>query len=207
MIKAVLFDLDGVLVDAVRLHQQAFIDAIAPYRHITEEEHMRDLNGLSTRKKLEKLGIPEELREEIYNKKQEKTYELIPKIIKEIPEVTETIKKIKEMKIPFAVCSNCIRKTTEVLTAQVNITDFEFLLSNQDVSVSKPNPEMYLKAMEILSLPKSEVLIVEDSPIGLEAARASGAHVCEIKNPYDIKKVLKYIDEINNNSKQDIYHQ
>ena len=207
MIKAVLFDLDGVLVDAVRLHQQAFIEAISPYKYITEEEHMRDLNGLSTRKKLEKLGIPEELREEIYNKKQEKTYELIPKIIKEIPEVTETIKKIKEMKIPFAVCSNCIRKTTEVLTAQVNITDFEFLLSNQDVSVSKPNPEMYLKAMEILSLPKSEVLIVEDSPIGLEAARASGAHVCEIKNPYDIKKVLKYIDEINNNSKQDIYHQ
>ena len=152
MIKAVLFDLDGVLVDAVKLHQQAFIEAILPYRYMSEEEHMRDFNGIPTKKKLEKLGFSEELKEIIYERKQEKTILLIRKTIKEIPQVTETINKIREMEIPFAVCSNSIRQSLEEFLSQVNINGFSFLISNQDVEKSKPDPEMYLKAMEKLGL-------------------------------------------------------
>ncbi len=194
MVKFILFDLDGVLVDAVRLHQQAFIQAIAPYRHISEEEHMMHLNALPTRKKIEKLKIPEELVEEIYNRKQEITFNLIPRFIKEIHQVKNVIEKIKERKIPFAVCSNSIRKSTELLLRQAGIEGFEFFLSNQDVENPKPHPEMYLKAIEKTGLDKSEVLIVEDSPIGFEAAYKSGAKVCRIKNPWDIEKVLDYLD-------------
>jgi len=198
MIKAVLFDLDGVLVDAVKLHQQAFIDALIPYRYITEEEHMLNLNGLPTKKKLEKLGIQQELTEEIYNKKQEITFRLIPKFIKPIPEVVETIAKLKFFGIPFAVCSNSIRKSTGLLLEYGGIEGFEFFISNQDVEKAKPDPEMYIKAIEKIGLDKSEVLIVEDSPVGLEAAYKCGANVCQINNPYEIKKVLEVIDENNN---------
>ena len=102
------------------------------------------------------------------------------------------------MKIPFVVCSNSIRQSLELFLSQVNITGFEFLISNQDVEKPKPDPEMYLKSIEKLGLDKSEVLIVEDSPVGLEAAYASGAKVCKIKNPYEIEKVLEAIEEHNN---------
>ncbi len=198
MIKAVLFDLDGVLVDAVRLHQQAFIEALSPNRYITEEEHMRDLNGLPTKKKLEKLNIPEELRENIYNRKQEITFRIIPKFISPISQVTSTIQKIKELGIKFAVCSNSIRKSTELLLKHGGVDGFEFFLSNQDVTNPKPDPEIYLKAMEKLGLDKSEVIIVEDAPVGLQAAYNSGAKVFRVNNPYELNKLIDFLNDYNN---------
>ena len=65
MIKAILFDLDGVLVDAVKLHEKAFLEAVKPYREIDEEYHINHLNGLPTKKKLEKLIMNRQTRQEI----------------------------------------------------------------------------------------------------------------------------------------------
>ncbi len=197
MIKAVLFDLDGVLVDAVKLHQKAFIESVKPYKEITEEYHMQYLNGIPTKKKLEKLGFYTDLIEKINAEKQEITFKLIPELITPIPEVLEVINEIKKMQIPFAVCSNSIRKSTELLLLHGGVNDFKFIISNQEVIHPKPDPEMYLKAIERMKLDKSEVLIVEDSPVGLEAANKSGANVCQIKDPYDIKRVLDELNRIN----------
>ena len=196
MIKAILFDLDGVLVDAVKLHEKAFLEAVRPHKEISEEYHMQNLNGLPTKKKLEKLGFYKDLIEEINAKKQEITFQLIPKHIKPIPEVLAVIEEVKNREIPFCVCSNSIRKSTELLVEHAGVSGAVFLLSNQEVINHKPSPEMYLKAMERLGLTKEDVLIVEDSPVGLEAARATGAKVCQIANPYDIEKVLKTLDEL-----------
>lgn len=191
MIKSVLFDLDGVLVDAVKLHEKAFLEAVSQYKEISEEYHQKHLNGLPTKKKLEKLGFYADQIEEINGKKQEITFELIPKIIRPIPEVLKVVAEIKRRNIPFAVCSNSIRKSCELLLEYAGVSGFEFIISNQEVVHPKPNPEMYIKGIERLRLKPEEVLIVEDSPVGLEAAYATGAHVCEIKNPYDIRKVLE----------------
>ena len=197
MIKGVLFDLDGVLVDAVKLHQKAFIEAVKPYKEITEEYHMQYLNGIPTKKKLEKLGFYTDLIEKINVKKQEITFKLIPELIKPVSEVLEVISKIKKMQMPFAVCSNSIKKSTELLLSYGGIEGFQFMISNQEVINPKPDPEMYIKAIDRLKLTKSEVLIVEDSPVGLEAANKSGANVCQIKNPYDIRKVLEELKGFN----------
>lgn len=200
MIRYILFDLDGVLVDAVKLHQQAFLEAVTLFRYVSEEEHMRELNALPTKKKLEKLGVPDSLREEIYNKKQEITLRLIPKFILPVKKVIGTINEIKKRNIRFAVCSNSIRKSTELLLRYGGVDGFDFFLSNQDVINPKPNPEIYIKAMEKLGCQKSEVLIVEDSPIGVKAGVDSGANVLQINNPFKINKVLEVLDEYNNPS-------
>ncbi|MBI2629008.1 HAD family phosphatase [Candidatus Pacearchaeota archaeon] len=197
MIKAVLFDLDGVLVDAVKLHQKAFIEAVKPYKEITEEYHMKYLNGIPTKKKLEKLGFYTDLIEKINAEKQEITFKLIPEMINPIPEVLEVINEIKKLQIPFCVCSNSIRKSTELLLLHGGVDGFQFIISNQEVINPKPDPEMYLKAIERLKLDKSEILIVEDSPVGMEAANKSGANVCQIKNPSDIKRVLEELEKFN----------
>lgn len=197
MIKAILFDLDGVLVDAVNLHQKAFLEAVKPYKEIDEKYHMENLNGLPTKKKLEKLGFYRDMIEKINSEKQEITFKLIPKTIKPIKEVVEVVEEVKKMGIPFAVCSNSIRKSTELLVEAGGIQGAEFLISNQEVVNPKPHPEMYLKAIQRLGLNKEEILIVEDSPVGLEAARVTGANVCQIENPYDIGKVLKVLEDNN----------
>ena len=194
MIKAILFDLDGVLVDAVYLHQKAFIEAIRPYKEITGEYHMQHLNGLPTRKKLEKLGFTTDLIEEINAKKQEITFDLISTTIKPIQKVNDIINEIKKRDLKFAVCSNSIRKTIELFLEAAKIEGYEFIISNQEVINPKPNPEMYLKAIKRIGLEKSEVLIVEDSPVGLEAANKTGAKVCQINNPNDIGKVISFLD-------------
>lgn len=130
MIKAILFDLDGVLVDAVKLHQRAFLEAVRPYKEITEEYHMQYLNGLPTKKKLEKLGFNLDIIEEINKAKQELTFKLIPEYIKPIPQVIKVINEVKKRKILFAVCSNSIRKSTELLLEYGGIKGFEFIISN-----------------------------------------------------------------------------
>ncbi|MEM2954849.1 MAG: HAD-IA family hydrolase, partial [Candidatus Nanoarchaeia archaeon] len=77
------------------------------------------------------------------------------------------------------------------------IEGYEFIISNQEVINPKPHPEMYQKAIERLGLygiRKDEILIVEDSPVGTAAAEASGAKVLKIANPYEIKKVIEYLN-------------
>lgn len=193
MIKAIAFDLDGVLVEAVGMHQRAFLEAVKPYREISEEYHMRYLNGLPTKKKLEKLGFGNDDIENINKEKQEITFKLIPVFIKPIKEVEQVLSEVKKRGIPFAVCTNSIRKSTELMLESAKIEGFKFIISNQEVISPKPDPEVYLKAIERFGLDKSEVLIVEDAPVGIEAARKSGAQICEIKNPYDIGKVMDYL--------------
>jgi HAD superfamily hydrolase (TIGR01509 family) len=195
MIKAIIFDLDGVLVDAVKLHEDAFIESVKPYKEITSEYHTLHLNGLPTKKKLEKLNFNFEQIEEINKIKQEITFQLIPKLIKPIKEVSLLIEEIKKRGLPFAVCSNSIRKSIELFLEYSQIEGFEFIISNQEVINPKPNPEMYNRAIERLGLDKSEILIVEDSPVGLEAAEKSGAKICKIKNPFDISRVIGYLNE------------
>lgn len=200
MIKAILFDLDGVLVDAVRLHEIAFLEAVKPYKEVSREYHARVLNGLPTKKKLEKLGFYNDIIEEINKKKQEITFSLIPNMIQPVPKVQEVIKEVKVRGIPFAICSNAIRESVELLLKAGGVEGHSFIISNQEVINPKPDPEMYLKAITRMGLDGSEILIVEDSPHGLEAAKRSGAKVCQISDPQDIGKVLECLDEYNNSS-------
>ena len=188
---------DGVLIDAVDLHQKAFIEAVRPYKEIDENYHMKYLNGIPTKKKLEKLGFNTDLIEEINCKKQEATFKLIKEIINPIEVVTNVIMEIKKRKIPFAVCSNSIRKSIELFLEYANIDGEEFIISNQDVINPKPDPEMYLKAMQLLQFSKEEILIVEDSPVGIQAAQAAGGILCKVANPYDLNKVINMLDELN----------
>ena len=194
MIKAVLFDLDGVLVEAVDLHRIAFLEALRPHKEVSEEYHQEHLNGLPTKKKLERLGFYNDQIEEINSKKQEITFDLIPDMIKPVPEVLHVVNHLKKNSIPFAVCCNSIRKSCEMLLEYAGVEGFDFIISNQEVVYPKPHPEMYVQAIHRLGLRPEEVLIVEDSPVGLEAAYATGAQVCEIKNPRDIGKVLEVLE-------------
>ena len=81
-----------------------------------------------------------------------------------------------------------------MLLEHAGVQGYEFIISNQEVIYPKPHPEIYVQAIHRLGLLPEEVLIVEDSPVGLEAAYATGAQVCEIQNPRDIGKVLEVLE-------------
>jgi len=192
MIKAVLFDLDGVLVDAREWHYDALNRALGLFGYtITRQEHDSFYNGLPTYKKLEKLTqekqLPASLHNLIYDIKQNYTRRYVHSDTRPSFDKHLMLKRLKNSGIKLAVCSNSIRESVEVMLKNAMLLEyFDLLLSNQDVTQNKPHPEIYLTAMEKLSVRPEETIIVEDAPHGIESARASGAHVVVVDNANDV---------------------
>ncbi len=201
-IKAILFDMDGVLVDATEWHYEAMNRALGLFGYsISRYDHLSTYNGLPTRKKLEMLSVqtnlPPATHGLISRVKQAYTKEEILAKCRPIFEIEYMLSRLKRDGYRLAVCSNSIRETVEIMTRQSGIYDyFEFMISNEDVSKPKPDPEIYTAALTRLKLAPQEVIIVEDAPHGLEAARKSGAHVLHVDGVHEVEygRVKKFID-------------
>lgn len=193
MIKLVIFDLDGVLVEAKEIHYESLNEAINrvtndPSMEIGWEEHLSIYDGRKTTQKLEMLtekkGLDSSLHQEIWNVKQDITIEKLRQL--EIDQrLVEMFQKLSDFKI--ACCSNSIRKTVLTVLAKLGLMEYmDLIISNEDVKNSKPHPEMYWKAMSVMKVLPEETLIVEDSPPGLLAASRSRAHILRVNNPKDL---------------------
>jgi HAD superfamily hydrolase (TIGR01509 family) len=182
----VLFDLDGVLVDATEWHYEALNRALRLFGFdITRYEHLSSYNGLPTRKKLEMLtvekGLPSAIHDMLNRLKQVYTREEILTKCRPAFEKEYMLSRLKREGLRLAVCSNSIRESVRLMVHQSGLTEyFDLLVSNEDVSKPKPDPEIYTTAMSRVGTAPEETLIVEDAPHGIEAARQSGAHVCEV---------------------------
>ena len=192
MIKAVIFDMDGVLIDAKDWHYEALNKALKHFgQEINRYEHLVTFDGLPTKKKLEMLTmegrIPKGLHAFIDELKQQYTMEIIYNKCKPIFHHQYALSKLKNEGFELAVCSNSIRKTIEVMMEKSSLAPYlSFFLSNQDVVKGKPDPEIYTKAIQKLNLKPEECLVVEDNENGVKAAKASGAHLLHVNNIYDV---------------------
>ena len=192
MIKLVLFDLDGVLIDAKKIHYEALNEALGEQYAISEKEHTNLYDGRKTFEKLklltEQKGLPTTLHNEIYNKKQSITMEKIS-ALKPIEEIVKLFQELEQQKYLIGVCSNSIRRTVLTALAKTQLMEYcSVIISNEDVKNSKPHPEMYWKAMSMMSVLPEETLIVEDSPPGLLAAERSRANYIRVDNPYVVTR-------------------
>jgi len=202
-VKAILFDMDGVLIDAKDWHYEALNDALRLFGfEISRTEHLAVYDGLPTRKKLEMLtrvrGLPAKLHGLINEVKQRRTLELTYQRCRPVYHHQFALSQLKRQGVRLVVCSNSIRRTVEVMMEQAGLGHLlEFVLSNEDVARAKPDPEIYALAMSRLGLPPRDCLIVEDNEHGLQAARASGAHVLEVASPADVsyERILRAIRE------------
>jgi HAD superfamily hydrolase (TIGR01509 family) len=203
-IKAILFDLDGVLVDATEWHYEALNRALGLFGYnISRYEHLTTYNGLPTRKKLEMLsvekGFPRGLHSMLNRIKQKHTREEILRQCRPVFEKEYMIHQLKREGYKLAVCSNSVRESLErMLLASGIIELFDFLTSNEDVKKPKPDPEMYLLTCEHLGVLPQECVIVEDAEHGLEAARKAGAHVCQVSgfHEVDYDRIHKFINSV-----------
>ncbi len=192
MIKGIIFDLDGVLVNAKDWHYEALNLALGDYGfNIPRDEHLSVFDGLPTRKKLEILtktkGLSPEHYDAIFDLKQRYTMETIEQKCAPNPLHMHALKKLSEMNYKLAVASNSTRRTVEVVLEKTRLIPYlEFWLSNEDVQQPKPHPEIYLKAMAKLGLQPRECLVVEDNINGIKAAEASGAQVMVVETIDDV---------------------
>ena len=191
-IKAIIFDMDGVLIDARDWHYEALNRALGLFGFkISEESHLSSFDGLPTKKKLQMLskrsGLPERLHTLINDLKQIYTRELAVQFCKPTFVHRHVLTTLKDEGFVLAVCSNSIQSSVELMLTNAGIVNFfEFYLSNEDVRAAKPNPEIYKKAIEQLGVSPSETLIIEDNEHGVQAATESGAHVLRVSDPEQV---------------------
>jgi HAD superfamily hydrolase (TIGR01509 family) len=191
-IKAILFDMDGVLIDAKDWHYEALNRALDLFGlAISRDEHLSTFDGLPTKDKLKILtksrNLPESLHQLLNNLKQKYTVELAYARCKPLFHHQYALSHLAKEGYRLAVCSNSIRNTVELLMKLSALEEYlDFTLSNEDVTQAKPDPEIYQFACQKMNLHPSECLVVEDNENGILAAEACGCPLMKVGTVDDV---------------------
>tara|TARA_B110000027_G_scaffold114982_1_gene124904 strand:- start:12331 stop:13707 length:1377 start_codon:yes stop_codon:yes gene_type:complete len=208
MIKGVIFDLDGVLVDTKEIHFIALNEALKKYNSkeiISYDDHVNIYDGLPTDEKLQILNKKKKLSKK-YNQlvkkyKQKITFKLLKKNIKYNKETFNLFLKLNK-KYKIAIATNAVRETLDICIKILRIKRYcKFTISNEEVKNPKPHPEIYLQCLIKLGLKPKETIIVEDSHYGRISAQDSGCHLMPIKHLDEVN--LRNIKKIINSKKND----
>lgn len=196
MIKLIIFDLDGVLVEARDIHYHALNRALSTIDEkyaISRDEHLSTYDGLPTTKKLHMLhkekGLPEASFQEVWKRKQECTADVIKEQVKpeDHRDIAYTLESLKSMGYTIYCASNSISHSIKLMLLYAGYMEhIDKYFSNEDVKSPKPHSEVYLKCMVDAGVNPKECLIVEDSHVGRKAAHESGAHVMGVKGLVDV---------------------
>jgi HAD superfamily hydrolase (TIGR01509 family) len=203
MIKAVIFDMDGVLIEAKDWHYEALNKALKLFGYeISRFEHLTTFDGLPTKKKLEILsvekGLPIQLHSFINEMKQIYTTEIVHSKCKPRFNHEYALSNLKKMGMKLGVASNSIRATIDLMMQKSCLERYlDITLSNEDVKNAKPSAEIYLKAIKLTGFLPHEVLIVEDNENGIKAAKGSGANLMIVNNVEEVN-LENIIKNINN---------
>ena len=204
--KAVLFDMDGVLIDSEMFYMKGTYDWISKRGFKGKLEDTFRLIGTNmegTYNLLYEYTISEIEKE---NRKYFLEHPIDYKAILK-PYVKEILVFLKEHKIKTAVCSSSPKKTIENALKDCEILKyFDFIVSSDEVKKSKPNPDVYLKACEILQVSNEDAFVIEDSTRGIEAGKNANIKVIAIKDKFfgqdqakadyifeDLGEVLKFL--------------
>jgi len=208
MIKLIIFDLDGVLVEAKNIHYETLnksLELINKKYIINWDEHLSIFDGLKTNEKLNiltsKRDLPIDKHKIIWDEKQRLTLEELHNLSQSI-ELQNVFLKLVKDGYKIACCSNSIRKTVLTVLSKLGIIEyFDLIISNEDVKNSKPHPEMYWKAISNIGVLPEETLIIEDSPHGLLAASRSKSYVLRVLSPKNVtyETIINKIIEIKTN--------
>jgi beta-phosphoglucomutase len=178
MIKAILFDLDGVIVDSLHYHYLAWDHMFKEIGgSVTEEsiflsEGMNSFDILPLFLKQFNAELPVEKHLQFIEDKR-KYFRQIVKLTY-YPNAFETIEQLRDRGYTTALVTACARKNMEKSIDTEHQKLFEFIISGDDVTHSKPNPDPYLIAQKELGLEVSECVAIENAPLGVESVKNAG---------------------------------
>jgi beta-phosphoglucomutase len=209
MLRAVIFDFDGVIIDSEKLHFRAFNEALAPFGvGITEQSYYEDYLGLTDRDCFKavngkfKLKLDNSGLENILKEKGRSFRKLVKTSGKLIEGVPDFLMMLKQNNIPMAICSGALlAEIVLILDANKLKPYFEVIVSAEQVKRGKPWPDGFLLALQKLNeknppaIQPSQCIVIEDSRWGLKAAKAAGMHTIAVTNSYDASQ-LKMADKI-----------
>jgi len=191
MIRNIIFDLDGVLFDGLAFHRKNYLDALLTVKiecSVDEDYFVKNLEGMSSKSRTEFLVskgyLTQAEGELVCNLKQLLTMERLDSYKFDGERIRELLLILRSHGFELYCVSNSVGDTQKkVLTGLGIINMFNGLISSSDVINPKPDPEPYLLCFQRYGLLPDECLIIEDSEIGLKAARASSARVMAVSGP------------------------
>ncbi|MHC4642911.1 MAG: HAD family hydrolase [Planctomycetota bacterium] len=203
MLRAVIFDFDGVITDSEILHLRAFNEVLAQHDiEITEEVYYKEYLGFTDRDCFESVAGKNKLEldsEQTGNliKQKNKIFDALARNEATIFEgVPEFLQMLTNNKIRRAICSGALLVDIAPILEKSQLGPFfEEIVSADQIEKGKPDPEGFLLALKRLnegsqnSIAADECVVIEDSHWGLEAAIAAGMHTVGITNTYDAEQL------------------
>ncbi|QDZ42613.1 HAD family phosphatase [Corynebacterium sp. sy039] len=183
MLKAIMWDMDGTLIDSEYLWEQALIELSENKGKRITSDHLRQTRGGNVNFSFDVISRYIGLDPETIDRQQwrEELYAQVIALMNEHleirPGVTELLKDLRSAGIPMALVTNTERAVATTAMQILGDEYFDFVICGDEVESPKPAPDIYLKAAELLGFAVEECLIFEDSFTGMTAAIESGAHV------------------------------
>lgn len=206
--QAAIFDMDGVLIDSVRLNWQAMNNVLSDYNVQITDKDVKKYLGRTLRDQVAQLNADfglhlnyDEFEEATRAIKVELFAKLSPK-----EGVVEILDLLRAQNTPTAVATSMPRELTEQRLRTAGILDyFDVVVTEEDVTKHKPDPEVFTKAAERLGATASQCVVFEDAPAGVEAAKAAGMKCVAVRTAYvPIEELGKADVKVNSLSQFDI---
>lgn len=200
MIRAILFDFDGVVAKSEELHRQTFLEILGPMGiHVSRERWYREFAGTGSRHiitvLLKEAGSGACVDEYVETRKKLYAAHVGRGELKPVPGIKKFLLLARKRGLKTAVVSGGHRSNVELAIRVLGLENlFDIVIGGEDVKGRKPDPECYLMAASMLGVEPRECIGVEDSPAGSEAVRRSGMRLVVVRSP--AAKDLKGYDAI-----------
>lgn len=200
--KAVIFDLDGTILDNNAFHLESWKQYLQRIgREMSDEEYNEKINGRTNRDVVKYLYGEHLSEEEIwkYTMEKEALYrELYQPHIKPVPGLLELLDVLHDKQVPMAIATSGVEVNIRFMFDNVPIEKyFRKVVDSSYITNGKPDPEIFLKAAEFLETPPGECLVFEDAVVGVNAARAANMKVIAVLTTH-LPEELEAADRIVN---------
>jgi HAD superfamily hydrolase (TIGR01509 family) len=199
-IRAVVFDLDGLMFDTEALFFRVSTEMLAARGKAFTPEIMRAMIGrraVDAGHVLKTMTGLDEPVEVLLADVQQRFYDQMETAVHPTPGLFVLLDHLRRKSVPVAVATSSGRAYAERLLAQHRLRDqFAFVLAAEDVRRGKPDPEIYTLAIERFAVPPGSVMVLEDSPAGISAAKSAGAVAVAVPHEHSSAEALHAADLI-----------
>jgi beta-phosphoglucomutase family hydrolase len=187
VIKAVIFDMDGVIVNSEPAHVEAEKHILLKYGVKITTEELRDYTGTTAEFEFNDLIRKYKLNttaETLFNEKEEILFRLLEEKTEPTEGVIYLIKNLKQHGFKLGIATSGHRKLAHYYLKKLGIeTFFDTVVCAEDITHSKPDPGIFMKAAQRLGVEPKECIVIEDARVGIEAARKAGMKSIGYSNP------------------------
>jgi HAD superfamily hydrolase (TIGR01509 family) len=199
-IRAVAFDLDGLMFDSEALSFRVVAAMLADRGKVLTAEMKASMIGrraADSGEAFRQLAGLDEPAEVIMSELRDRFYVELDTAVHPTPGLFALLDRLEHLRLPRCVATSSKRSYAQGLLTRHRLIDrFSFLLTGEDVSQGKPEPEIYLKAAGRFGVEPRRMLVLEDSPAGIAAAKAAGAFAVGVPHEHSPAEGLKQADRL-----------